>query len=336
MSDSAKVTVTVGVVIPNRNDGRYLPICINSILKQSSLPDQIIYVDDNSTDDSLQIANKLLSGFKNKIIISNKESVGAMAVLNQGIQISNCDYLIFPASNDALEDGIIDNFRKDINSIKKLPGIWSALVDFIDEDGKILRPYYSPLLSFKSKYLTPRKCITYASRLGNWFTGTTAIYHRETLIRVGMFQTKFGGLADLFAALQIASLRGAIFCPTKYGFQRFHGEGFLFRTLENIKEVDSIISLIVDHGKKHAPDLFTNIFIEKTRKRIRFASLAQQKHFSLLSIPNEWLISERFLKICFSILPRSVFLVLLYLFMRPFDIFPTFIYRFKTFFKRRF
>ncbi len=156
------IPLKVGVVIPNRNDGKFLPVCINSILKQSVLPDQIIYVDDNSTDNSLEIANNLLSRFKNKIIISNQESVGAMAVLNQGILVSNCDYLIFPASNDALADGIIENFRKDVNFLKKQPGIWSALVDFIDEDGKVLRPYYSPLLSFKSKYITPKKCIAYA------------------------------------------------------------------------------------------------------------------------------------------------------------------------------
>lgn len=327
--------ITVGVVIPNRNDGKYLPVCIRSILQQSSLPDEIIYVDDNSTDDSVEIAINLLSEFKNTTIIRNKKSVGAMAVLNQGIKISKCDYLIFPASNDALADGIIENFRRDVEVLCKLPGIWSALVDFINEDGVVLKPYFSPLLAFKSKYISPKDCIGYANKLGNWFTGTTAIYNRETLIDVGMFQTKFGGLADLFAALQISSLRGAIFCPKKYGFQRFHGEGFLYRTLDNLNQIDSILSLIVNHGRKHAPELFKDPFIKKTINRIRFASLAQQKKFSTPDIPKGWLnFSETPLRFIAYLLPKSIFLFLLYLAMRPADVIPATYYRFRCFLKR--
>ncbi len=149
-----------------------------------------------------------------------------------------------------------------------------------------------------------------------------------------MFQTKFGGLADLFAALQIASLRGAIFCPIKYGFQRFHGEGFLFRTLQDVNQIDSILSLIVKHGKKNAPDLFTGKFIERTRNRIRFASLAQQKDFSLLSVPRGWIKGEKLLKSFFIIFPRRFFKLLLYIFIRPFDIIPALIYRLNCYLKR--
>jgi glycosyltransferase involved in cell wall biosynthesis len=328
-------TIKVGVVIPNKNDGKFLPVCINSILKQSSLPDEIIYVDDNSSDNSLEIANNLLASFKNKTIISNKKSVGAMAVLNQGIRISSCDYLIFPASNDALADGIIENFRLDIKKLAKQPGIWSGLVDFINEDGKLFRPYYSPLLSFQSTFISPEKCINYSNNIGSWFTGTTAIYHRETLIKVGMFQLKFGGLADLFAAFQLASLKGAIFCPKKYGFQRLHGEGYLFKTLNDLSKIDPIISSIVAHGKKKCPKLFTDAFIKKVISRIRFSSLAQQSSFVLNTIPEGWIISNRvLLSICASILPKKIFKVVLYFFMRPADIFPAIIYRTKCYLYR--
>src|ERR1035437_9021599 len=48
--------LTLAIVIPVYNEEFYLKACLNSIAKQTVAPDEVIVVDNNSTDKSVQIA----------------------------------------------------------------------------------------------------------------------------------------------------------------------------------------------------------------------------------------------------------------------------------------
>lgn len=50
--------LTLSIVIPVYNEQRYLNACLASIARQSQPPDEVILVDNNSTDDSVKIAKK--------------------------------------------------------------------------------------------------------------------------------------------------------------------------------------------------------------------------------------------------------------------------------------
>ena len=49
-------SLTLSIVIPIYNEQRYLKACLESIAKQTVAPDEVIVVDNNSTDKSLEIA----------------------------------------------------------------------------------------------------------------------------------------------------------------------------------------------------------------------------------------------------------------------------------------
>src|SRR5476651_2420897 len=48
----------VSVVIPVYNEGKYLAACLDSLMAQKVKADEIIIVDNNSTDDSVEIAKR--------------------------------------------------------------------------------------------------------------------------------------------------------------------------------------------------------------------------------------------------------------------------------------
>ncbi len=50
-------TLTLSIVIPVYNEERYLPACLNAIAKQTVKPDEVIVVDNNSTDKTVEIAH---------------------------------------------------------------------------------------------------------------------------------------------------------------------------------------------------------------------------------------------------------------------------------------
>ena len=320
--------ITIGIVIPNKNDGKFLGECLESVFMQSSLPDEIIYIDDGSDDNSVEIAESYLNKIPISKIIKNISSVGTMSALNQGMMASNADYLLFLASNDSLAPGIIAEIRQNFLDLNVRPGVWSALVRLLDEASVSRRIHYSPLVSFNVRYFTPKECIGLANKLGNWFTGTTTFYNRKALQEIGGFDARLGGLGDLFAALQLASIHGAIYCPKPYGYMRSHGEGLLIKTLKNSSQLDNLIETIFERGTQNAPELFTGKFMGKTKERIKFASLREMIKAGKVDVPVSWSgLTAELCTIFVGRVNKFLLLVLTYTLSRPFDLIWVIYYR---------
>ena len=62
----------ISIIIPNYNKSLYLEETIESIKKQTVQVWECIIIDDNSSDNSLEIINKLTLNDKRFIIISKK------------------------------------------------------------------------------------------------------------------------------------------------------------------------------------------------------------------------------------------------------------------------
>ena len=324
---------TIAVVIPNRNDSTYLKVCLDSVLLQSVRPEQIIFVDDQSTDNSVELAHQILDDVAEAEIIVNKTCLGTMGALNEGLKHVKSDYVLFLASNDYLVNGIFERAKSSI-ATAGAPGVWSAMVRVMDENGHCESIYKSPVVSLKDTFFDKSECIDLAMRLGNWFTGTTLIFHRETLQQIGGFDTNYQGLADLFAALTIASTHGALFCPEPLGVMRLHQGGYLWRTLSDWDNLDRILARIVANGKKQTPGLFSRKFCERTKHRIRFAAIKvfQGDRWPARTVGWEGA-RYKLLKFTYPLLgARKVRMAIAFILLRPLDVFPMIWYRVIKFF----
>ncbi len=88
------------IVITNYNYSKYLGRCIRSCLNQIfSEPYEVILVDDNSKDNSLNVA-KEFKNFDNFKIIKNKKNVGVAASANFGFKKSKGKYIVRIDSDD--------------------------------------------------------------------------------------------------------------------------------------------------------------------------------------------------------------------------------------------
>lgn len=317
MMGSVSPTPTIAVVIPNRNDSAFLTTCLESVLKQSVRPNQIIFVDDQSLDDSLAKARAKLDGVEGGIVLANASCLGTMKTLNEGLKQVTCDYVVFLASNDSLMDGMIEQAQSSIARFG-WPGVWSAMVWAADEHGQCRYIYPSPVIALKESYFSPEECICLALKLGNWFTGTTLVFHRESLKYIGGFDAEYRGLADLFAALTVSSLRGAVFCPQPLGVMRMHSGGYLWKTLTDLDNLEAILEKIEVRGFGLSPKLYTNQFCSRTRLRIRFAALRA----SCITVHRNWSgVQYRLVHAANSLLGAQsrLAVVLAFILLRPFD-----------------
>lgn len=266
------MTSTIAVVIPNRNDSGYLKKCLDSVLTQDVPPDQIIVVDDQSTDDSVEVIQKRLLSITGAKIVINPTCLGTMGALNEGLKHVTSEYVLFLSSNDYVEDGIFERAKSSIAAAGS-PGVWSAMVWVVDESGRHLHLYPSPVVALSDIFLPPDRCIHLASKLGHWFTGTTLIYHRETLQKIGGFDLAYQGMGDMLAALTVASIKGAAFSPEPLGVMRMHEGGLMSRTLTDLPGLDAILAKMRDTGSKLSPSLFTQEFCDVMTRRIRFTAI---------------------------------------------------------------
>ena len=99
-------TPLVSVLVPVYNVEKYLDDCIDSIEKQTYENLEVIFVNDGSTDGSLDILNRRK---RDNYIIISQENSGLATTRNTGLQHAKGTYLTFLDSDDTLVPDAIAN-----------------------------------------------------------------------------------------------------------------------------------------------------------------------------------------------------------------------------------
>ena len=107
--ETKKHNYKFSIIIPNYNNASWLEKCLNSVLNQTYTNYEVIFVDDMSTDNSLEIAEKMLKGHKIIKVPYKKYNGGAR---NVGIIEATGDYIVCLDSDDWFKN---ENILKDIN-----------------------------------------------------------------------------------------------------------------------------------------------------------------------------------------------------------------------------
>jgi glycosyltransferase involved in cell wall biosynthesis len=80
--------LTLSIIIPVYNDARYLRDCLESIENQSVAPDEVIVVDNNSNDESAQIAKSF-----SFVTLVHEKKQGVFYARNRGFNTSKADII---------------------------------------------------------------------------------------------------------------------------------------------------------------------------------------------------------------------------------------------------
>ena len=99
-------SVKVSVVIPVFNAGKYLKMCLNSLLAQTTHDFEVICVDDGSKDESRDILQSYKRKFY-KMIILNQNNKGAGAARNVGLRHAQGEYVYFMDADDCCHRNLL-------------------------------------------------------------------------------------------------------------------------------------------------------------------------------------------------------------------------------------
>lgn len=105
------MNVSVSVVVPVYNVEEYLRDCLDSLVNQTVSFDEIIVVNDGSTDASYSICREY-SEMYNNIILIDQVNQGLSMARNAGMLIAKSDYVVFVDSDDYMALDAVEKLKR--------------------------------------------------------------------------------------------------------------------------------------------------------------------------------------------------------------------------------
>ncbi len=119
-TESDNQAYTVSVVIPAYNLGKLVARAIDSVLAQTHKADEIIAVDDGSTDDTADI----IKSYGSKVIYIHQKNIGLAGTRNTGIKAATSKWIALLDGDDQM---LPENLSLQIALLKRNPDlVWSA------------------------------------------------------------------------------------------------------------------------------------------------------------------------------------------------------------------
>jgi glycosyltransferase involved in cell wall biosynthesis len=92
----------ISVVVPCHNYGRFLAEAVGSLTTQTRRPDEIVVVDDGSTDETLEVARSLEGQVPGLRVLSRRPALGPAHTFNDGVRAAIGDLVVILSADDRL------------------------------------------------------------------------------------------------------------------------------------------------------------------------------------------------------------------------------------------
>ncbi len=129
----------VSIVIPSYNYAKYLPECLDSVLAQTEPADEVIVVNDGSTDNTTDVIEPYLD----RIQYIRKKNGGVAAARNDGITKATQPYIVCLDADDKIAPTFVNTLKSALAHDRALGIAYSALQMF-DDAGHIFNTDWPP------------------------------------------------------------------------------------------------------------------------------------------------------------------------------------------------
>jgi len=120
----------VSVIIPVRDGERYLSQAIESVLSQTHPPVEVIVVDNGSSDQSRQIAQR----FGGAVQVLDEPAPGAARARNAGIRVARGELMAFLDADDLWEASKLARQVDILNAQPEIDVVFTRMRDFISPE----------------------------------------------------------------------------------------------------------------------------------------------------------------------------------------------------------
>ena len=261
---------TLSVVLPNYNHAKFIGRALRALLAQERAPDEIVVIDDGSTDDSIDVIERFAGEARSIRLIVNPENRGVIPTLERGLHEARGKYVYFGAADDYVLPGFFDHALRRLEANADL-GLFcgeAALVDRRTDRPFAVRPAVRPRM--RAGRIDAAQVRRLLRSTDNWILTGSAVFRRDCVVRAGGFDERLDSFADGFLARKIALTSGFFFEPKIVATWAVSSDSVSRRTaleLERTKRVLDVVPALIA-----ADPAFPGWYADAFRDRWRFAT----------------------------------------------------------------
>jgi len=184
--------VSIAAVIPLFNGAEFIERALRSALVQTRMPDEILVVDDGSSDDGPEIVKTMIRNSE-KITFLSKPNGGQGSARNLAIRSTNCELIAFLDQDDVWYPPHLEVLAKPFEEETSVRLGWvTTNMDLIDSADQILHRSYLNIISAIHPKRNFKDCLSQ-----NMFVVPSAtLASRAAIMEVGGFDERLRGYED--------------------------------------------------------------------------------------------------------------------------------------------
>jgi glycosyltransferase involved in cell wall biosynthesis len=206
---------SVAVVLCNYNHARYLPDSLGHIYAQTRPADQVLVIDDGSTDNSRDIIQTFARDHANLQAHANQRNLGLEASIAKALALVRCEYLVWVAADDRLLPPFLERNMAVLAPHPAAALSFSEVVVLKGDSEEVDRFATNPAaprifdLSGLPAYLSPDQLRKRMKRGYLPIASNTAVIRAAALREFGGFPAALRWFADSFVCTALAMRHGA-------------------------------------------------------------------------------------------------------------------------------
>jgi glycosyltransferase involved in cell wall biosynthesis len=236
---------TLSVVLPNYNHAALIGRALAALLGQNRSADEIIVIDDGSTDDSVAVIERIAATAPAIRLLRNPNNIGVIPTLQRGLQEARGTYVYFAASDDWVVPGFFDLALRRLAACPDV-GLFCGEAMLLDGDSGnrrfAVRPAARPRL--RAGRVDSSRTAQLLRTTDNWILTGSAIFRRDSVIAAGGFDPRLGSFADGFIARKIALTSGFYFEPKIVAAWVVFADSVSRRTALDLKRTTYILDTV--------------------------------------------------------------------------------------------
>ena len=183
--------MTIAAVIPLYNGADFIEEAIQSVLKQTRSADEIIVVDDGSTDDGPSKVERLAA--QQPITLLHKPNGGQSSARNVAINHSQCSHIAFLDQDDVWYDDHLAVLAQPFAEARfnDLAVVYGN-IDLVDRQGRMIARCYLDEIESTHPKTSLRQCL--AQDL--FIVPSATLVSKEAISKVGYFDERLSGYED--------------------------------------------------------------------------------------------------------------------------------------------
>jgi len=239
---------SVSVVIPNYNYSPYLQERLTSVINQTLSPCEILFLDDASTDDSVQIAESILRDCNiNYRIICNEANKGCFSQWVSGIEQATGDLIWIAEADDKCRYDFLERILPCFSDEEVMLAFCQS--EIIDSAGTVCQPTYyeytkdvfgnKPETSYKN---SGDKELNDGLAIKNTIPNASAVvFRKSSLAGVKNKLLQFKSAGDWFAYIYALKMGSICFIKDILNSHRRHSSSIIDKTEKSIQFYNELV-----------------------------------------------------------------------------------------------